>query len=431
MKVNVLKYAGLAAMMMLAACTNEVIESPGENGLGLGQGEDVIQISLSNTASTRAARPIGSSEALNNVNRIAFKFLTSGTTENSEITLEGVIDGEGKAIAGYTVEGNVLKLPDSYNGAEIKVKFSNMTEGAYKIIAYGYNYSSTDASDAFPYTMALATDKGDNSLYKVTGVTTVQEIFAGCNEGTFVGVNQFGKFESVPTITLTRQVAGLLAYFKNAPIFVNNTKVAKVTVSSKAKVEGFYFPASMISGSSFKPEYNGANPAEGDWHQTDYIHLLSFDMSKASNYSDEHLDNGDCYKFNDSYLLADGMTEIEGLKCQANTLFGSRFLIPFPAYADFHVGNYNCATLNICYWDATGKMILSVPLRNGGDEKPLDGSAEYQYGIKCNNFYSIGKKTETGDGGTDEPIDIQEPTGYDYANVSISDDWENSHDLIN
>lgn len=432
MKINVLKSAALVVMMALAACTNEVIEPSGDNDLALGQGEDVIRISLSNTAGTRAARPIGSSEALNNVNRIAFKFLTSGTTESEDIKLEGVIDESGETVPGYTVEGNVLKLPSSYT-AEIKVKFSGMTKGSYKIIAYGYNYTAgTDGSDAFPYSMALANDKGSNMLYKVTGVTTaVQEIFAGCNEGTYIGVNEFGKFETVPNIKLTRQVAGLLAYFKNAPVFVNNTKVAKVTVSYKANVEGFYFPASMIYGTGFDAAYNGVKPDQGDWHQKTYANLLTFDMSKASNYNDEHLDNGDCYKFNDSYLLADGMSEIAGLQCQANTLFGSRFLVPFPAYADFGVNGYDCATLNICYWDAEGNMILSVPLRNGGSEEDDLHAASYQYGIKCNNFYSIGKKTETGDGGTDEPIDIQEPTGYDYANVSISSDWEDSHDLIN
>lgn len=433
MKVNVLKFAVLVAMMTLAACTNEVIESSGNNDLTLGQGENVIRISLSNTTNTRAARPIGSSEALNNVNRIAFKFLKNGTTESDDIELVGVVDEGGETIAGYTVEGNVLKLPASYKGTEINVKFSGMAEGSYKIIAYGYNYTNgTDGSDAFPYSsIELASDKGSNTLYKVIGVsTTVQEVFAGCNSGTFVGVNQFGKFESVPDIKLTRQVAGLLAYFKNAPVFVNNTKVEKVTVSSKANVTGFYFPASMISGTGFKPEYNGALPTEGNWYQTEYIDLLSFDMSRASNYNDEHLDNGDCYNFSNSYLLADGMTEIEGLKCQANTLFGSRFLLAFPAYVDFGVDSYNCATLNICYWDADGNMILSVPLRSGGNEEDDLHAASYQYGIKCNNFYSIGKKTDTDDNTDDNPIDIQETTGYDYAKVSISSDWDKTHDLV-
>ncbi len=429
MKVNILKPAALAVMVLLAACTKEIVESPGNNDLNLGQGEDVIRISLSNTTATRAARPIGSSEALNNINRIAFKFLKNGTTENGDIKLEAVIDGEGVTISDYeVVEGNILKLPASYKGTEINVKFSGMTEGAYRIIAYGYNYTGgSDASDAFPYeTMALA-GESNKYYYQVSGVTKVQEIFAGCNNGEFVGVNQFGKFQSVPEIVLTRQVAGLMAYFKNAPVFVNNTKVAKVTVSSRANVTGFSFPASLVSD----PTHNGYS-SDNSWYGSTWVNYLTFDMKKASNYNDEHLDSGDLYKFGDNYLLSEENDEVPGLKCDKNTLFGSRFMLAYPSHADFNTGAPKCATLNICYWDADGNLILSVPLRKGGDEKPLDSSEEYQYNILCNNFYSIGKKTDVeGEDDNDNPIDIQETTGYDYAKVSISLDWSAVHDLFN
>jgi len=312
MKVNILKPAALVAMMALAACTNEVIESSGNNDLTLGQGEDIIRISLSNTTSTRAARPIGSSEALNNVNRIAFKFLKDGTTENGDITLEGVInETSGETVSGYTVDGNVLKLPSTYSD-KICVKFSGMTEGVYRIIAYGYNYTSgTGDSDAFPYESSMTLVGASNKYYyQVSGVTSVQEIFAGCNSGEFVGVNQFGKFETVPEIVLTRQVAGLMAYFKEAPVFVNNTKVEKVTVSGKAEVTGFYLPASLLDNSV----YNGIN-TDG-WNGSVWVNYLTFDMKKASNYNSAYLVSGDYYKFSDSYILAEGMAEISGLACE-------------------------------------------------------------------------------------------------------------------
>lgn len=432
MKVNILT-AALTIMMAMAACTNEVIESPGNNDLALGQGEDVIRISLSNTTATRAARPIGSSEALNNVNRIAFKFLTDGTTENSAITLEGVInETSGETVSGYTVDGNVLKLPSTYDGSKICVKFSGMTAGSYRIIAYGYNYTSgTDGSDAFPYESVALAGASNKYYYQVSNVATVQEIFAGCNSSTaFVGVNQFGKFGTVPEIVLTRQVAGLMAYFKNAPAFVNNTQVAKVTVSGRADVTGFSFPASLLSDAT----HNGYE-SDGKWYDETWVDYLTFDMKLADNYSDLNLDNGATYTFGnqtDKFLLSNETTAATGLACNENTLFGSRFMLAYPSHADFNTGTLKCATLNICYWDASGKLILSVPLRKGGDEKPLDSSDNYQYNILCNNFYSIGKKTDVeGDDGKDTPIDIQETTGYDYANVSITSDWTDVHDLVN
>ena len=258
----------------------------------------------------------------------------------------------------------------------------------------------------------------------------MQEIFAGCNSGEFVGVNQFGKFESVPEIVLTRQVAGLMAYFKNAPVFVNNTQVAKVTVSSRANVTGFSFPVSLVDDDE---KYNGY-ASDGTWYDTKWVDYLTFDMTKADNYSASNLGNGDTYTFSSQtgkYLLSDETTAATGLVCNENTLFGSRFMLAYPSHADFNTGTLKCATLNICYWDASGKLILSVPLRNGGTEDDVFGSTTYyQYGILCNNFYSIGTKTDVGGSG-DKPIDIQETTGYDYANVSITSDWSDVHDLVN
>ncbi len=437
MKTNILKSAVLASILAMTACTTQIVEiNPDlDNGLALGQGEDIIRIALTNTTNTRAARPIGTSKAENNVNRIAFKFLTNGTTEAEGISLEGVIEeNTGNVIEKFgKSEGNILELPNDYDGSEICVKFSGLKKGSYKIIAYGYNYTSNnDTSDAFPYKISTPEQVGSNYLYKVTEVSTVQEIFAGCNEGTYIGVNQHGKFQTIPEITLMRQVAGLLAYFKEAPVFVNNTKVAKITVSTKAKVNAFYFPASLLDNSI----YNGAAPESGTWQQNEYVNLLTFDMTNAENYNSNYLNKGDFYTFgnqDDDFLMAEGMNKINGLQCKENTLFGSCFLLAFPSHYDFGIAQYNCATLNICYWDVNENLIKSVPLRNGGSEDDSLNTNSYQYNILCNNFYSIGTKKalESDDESEDKPLSIDEPSGYDYAKVSINSNWDDIHDLVN
>lgn len=423
MKINLLKFAACATVLSLAACTNDVVEIPGnlENQLSLPQGQDVIRISLTNTTSTRAARPVSSSEADNNVNRIAFKFLNSSNQAVEGISLEGVVDAvSGDEDPDFESVSNVLHLPDSYDGSEINIKFSGLQEGSYKIIAYGYNYTEgTDIQDTFPYTIDV---KGSGYLLKCEGVSSaIQEIFAGCNEGDLIGVNQHGKFQTVPKITLSRQVAGLLAYFKEAPVFVDNKKVKKVTVSTKVAITGFYFPASLLSDA-----YSGIGDVSTAW-----VDYLTFDMQQASNYKSQYLESGDFYEFSDSYLLANETNPIDGLTCQENTLFGSRFLLPFSGYRDLSVGGYDCATLNICYWAEDDTLIKSVSLRNGGSEDDELRSDSYQYGILCNNFYSIGTKKGTGDNPGDNPISIDEPTGYDHAEVDINDDWIQSHSLIN
>lgn len=428
MKHTVLKSAALAAMIAASAsCTNEtIVVQENHNRLELGQGEDVVRIKLSNTTATRAARPIGSSTPDNNVNRIFFKFMKSDQTLEESATLDCVIDPVTlKTDDDFYIDNNVLVLPNGYDGSEICIKFSNLTKGEYRIIACGYNYTedSSDSSADFPYSIS---PKGADYLLKCESVDVVQEIFAGANTGKLlVSVNEHGKFAEPPVIQLQRQVAGLLAYFQNIPVFVNNEVVDKITVSSKAVVTGFYIP---VAGS----EYNGIETV--DWVADHWVDYLTFEMNHATNYQDTAwLSSDACYEFDNDYgkfQMAEGMTEIDGLVCDEGTLFGSCFLLAHPRYEDFSVNSPKCATLNICYWNTKGELILSVPLRNGGDEKPLDSTEQYHYGILNNNFYSIGKKTDlSGDG--DEPLDIDEPTGYDYAEVSISDSWEQTHDLFN
>lgn len=460
MKKNYLKFAAFAIMMALTACTSEVIEVSNPNtpssNLTLGPGEDIVRINLTNTVSTRAARPISNSKADNNINRIAFKFLKSDGTEYSDFKLEEVIDlSSGKQISNYTVVNNVLQLPEDLNdGESINIKFSNLgKDTSYKIIAYGYN--NKDDEKTFPYTINID-KKNDSGEFMLTcdqiSTSPIEEIFAGASGyDTYIGVNQHGKFEEVPQITMKRQVAALLVYFKDAPVFVNNEQVEKITVSTKYQATGFYFPAELLGTKNNNDDFNGIGQGTENGSWVDY---LTFDMSKASNYSDDHT-SGDTYEFmseegrkgdGSNFLLAKEMTEIEGLECQDNTLFGSCFLLPFPQELDFSVNSYKCATLNICYWKKTDsntyELITSIPLKKGSktEGEELDNSDNYQYDIRCNNFYHIGKKTTTGlpdpenpdeENEEDEPTSIDEPTGWDYATIGIDEGYEVSNELFN
>lgn len=430
MKTNIIKFSAFTAMLAMVACTNDAIEPPVSNELNLGKGEDVIRISLSDASGTRAERPILSSVATNNINRITFKFLEGGITDDTNVQLVGVInqDGEDQTGAGYVANNNTLELPGNYTGQEILVKFTGLkAKSNYKIIAYGYNYDAdVDGAegDKFPYDIQLVQKGNDqnNYLYEVTGVTAVQEIFAGCNEGKFIGVNQHEKFTTEPVITLNRQVAALIAYFSDAPAYVDNQKVAKITVSAKADVKGFYFPASMLDA----PLFNGYD--SGDWTietPNEFVDYLTFDMSNADDYTG-NFTSGETYKFEsqpNGYLLADGMPDMDDLVCESNTLYGSRFLLAFPSTFDLGGVSPTVATLNICYWAQDGSLIHYVPLKDKDTES-------YQYGIKCNYLYSIGTKTDSDGTDGDDPISIDEPTGYDYAKVSINNSWNEEIGLI-
>lgn len=424
--------AALAAIMALAACTNDEMQPSVNDSLTLGNAKNTVRISLSDAMGTRAARPIYSSEAANNINRIAFKVVDSENNELEQEFLKGVTDGDGGEIEGAgTTTDNIVYLPDDCPN-NIKVEFLELPKGSYKIIAYGYNCD--EETYEFPYNLNLASD--GRYTYICDGIATeVQEIFAGSSDNgktDLISVNQHGMFEDPITIELKRQVAGLLAYFKNAPAYVDNQQVKKITVSSKADVRGFYLPASLHDTGL---GYNGY-PLDNSWISTDWVNYLTFEVyNKAVNQA--HLTNGDYYEF-ENILLAEESSSLDTGKIdydpedQEYKLFGSRFLVPFPKYCDFSTGGYDCATLNICYWGDNEKLIKSIPLKygNNGSDK-LDSSSTYQYGIKYNNFYSIGKIGYNDGEGEDEPIDIDEATGYDNLTVTIDSQWVINDDFHN
>lgn len=457
MRANVVKFLAIAAMTALAGCSNEEIVYVGSDSSALlPAGQDVIKISLSNSSLTRAPRPIGTSEPDNNINRIAFKFVTSSGEEDTNVKLAGVIKDGDADIDGESEEytDNVLPIAESdFQDGDLEIKFTGLqANSSYKIIAYGYNCDDGNET-VFPYKDHLSTPQRitDGFYYScsvdVEQDAPLEEIFAGCNEDgstPFIGVNQHGKFKETPKITLRRQVAGLLAYMSEVPAFVENQQVYKITVSTYAKPAGFKFPNSLVSP---KDGFNGMSGTADN----ENVDLLTFDMRKASNFKELEAENkvgsGELYKFDKEeggsskeegkkYLLAEGMNEADfpDLECDDNTLFGSCFLLPF--WQGLSLNIYNAATLNICYWDKNGQLIKQVPLRmkseagsNFTDAPDLSGD-NYQYDIRCNNFYSIGTKKTLDNPGTDDPnadedqpISIDEPTGYHSLDLSIDDTW--------
>lgn len=428
MKKKLFLWAVFAVMMAFTACTQEKVVYVEENEVAaLKPGEGIIKINLSNNMS-RAARPITSNEAANNVNRIAFVFVAS----NGDQYLPTIAaTNEEQESYGYTSQYNVLALDDNSLDGDITVHFEDMTPGSYKIIAYGYN-AGTGNYDS-PYEIESA--DGSNGFIKLKAkadgsMTPVEEIFAGMassteNGGSYLNVNEYGNFvASDIQITLERQVAGLLAYMSKVPVKVSSggvdKTITKITISTSFSATGLCVPASV------KGEYNGVGTGLGSGS---YVDLLTFDLAGATASSDGYYKfNGDAGK---KYLLAEeneGQTsELSDLTCQDNTLFGSCFVIPFDQHYNNWI-NMGIGTLYINYYDENG-LVLSRALADGSD---------YEYDIKCNHFYSIGVKDPGYDGSgdpdpdtDDDPLPINEESGSDNLKVNIDNEWDGFHGLTN
>lgn len=434
MKAKLLIFAVTAVMMAFTACIKERIvyveKEEAAGGLEVNPGEGIVKFSLSEKMS-RAARPVASSENTINVNTIVFKFCKyDDDTEDTGNKIAGVFDGLGNPLRGVTYSGNTITLDlEKYDYSDMYIKIQDLTTASkYYIFAYGYN-KSTGESDLnvsfsggkFTYSASSYQDKDGNPT-RLNHID--QEIFAGFVE---TEVNEHGLFNKECSLTLERQVAGLLAYMSQVPAYVLddkgvNRKVTAIKIVTGMTVTGIKFPEYS--------EYNGVSNSYG------IIPLLTFDVTKADDYIDKGI--GDILTFENQenkILLAnemEGITLPTGFACDENTLFGGCFLCPF----DSDRSNENFNTLEIVYYDGEAKdeeeyIIKSVPLKT--DKDVTDSN---KFNICRNNFYSIGTKEtienpDDKDEGKDKPLPIDPGSGIDRFGVSISIDWEIIHNITN
>lgn len=451
MKAKFLMMAVGAAMMAFTACTNEkIVYVESDNGTEqLKPGEGIVEIALS-SATTRAARPIdhfnptvATTDGGNNVNCIGFRVYNNAGALDGNVKVTAVDNSD---VTETTLNEYVLQrnLSSYASNQTIKIKLSGLSQGINKIIAYGYNAASGTTN--FPYDdltnqqKQVDDESGKPTMVDIVGLKCAinttdnpekfpEEIFSGAIEAS---VNEHGLFTAENTLTLERQVAGMLVYLENVPAYVSNKKVGKITISTIINVEGLYFPYKGENG-ELNPAYNGYT--NDSFSNTDLL-TFTFNSDNTSNF--DAASNGGSYIFsrksngkektdNKRFLLPDEMDDDvkqymdDNIECKSNTLFGSCFLLPFPAKNTSHDG-WNA--LNIVYWGTDGQMIKAVPLKDSN----VDNSEGYS--ITRNHFYSIGtKKTPDLPGSgdpddDDDPLDIDDVTGYDYYYLQIDDAWD-------
>lgn len=418
-----------AGVLAFAGCSNDLDNiAPGEND-ALGFGEDVIEIGLTNNnADTRAARPIGSSATANDVDHVKLVVYQvtgqEGSYTYSKITTVTIKDDNDMVIdwtAGPEGEG-----PSTTDRTDKQtVKLANLAANSkYEFVAYGYNGETAPAS-------ITESDSDIDGTY-ISGVTAPEEIFAGTSG--IVETNGDAKFSKDVRITMERQIAGLLGYFTNIPTKVDGVVVEKLVVYANAKSTGFYFP--------FEGELNGYT----DGFSETKTPLLTFDMSTiATNYKANATEQKDeSYQFanvsnaskgataSSTYPFANGYEAPEGLTLKEGSCFGACFVLP---YAKHISGN----TLTVVLEDdktPTPTPLKTMIVYTEELKKPADGTV-YQYDIRRNNFYSIGKKLYTDndegkedpddpDPDPDTPIDVNAKTDI---MLLLNDSWDVLHNM--
>lgn len=465
-----------AGTLAFTACQNETIIYVDENGnpienVELKEGEGLLKINLSNTsADSRAVRPVGSSAAANNVNVVkiyvfkenqgTYKFDTSVDVSTEEST-DGII-----VINDFTAKDehpNPTQNWEDHTDQTKTIKLKGLVQNSkYKFVAVGYNVDNPSSNTTNPYgepslsngtttldvftTTALGEEKTDYDI---------EELFAGVSAENATQTDK-AAFSTPASVTLTRQVAGMLGYFYNVPTKINGSVVKYVRVYANDEYTTFKWPAQLLgTGSPFNGDSQAAAGSSNGEGSNKYL-LMEFNMETIATNWNSGNPNEDTYTFSSfgdagatgtetagnqigstvgsKAPLATGYTAPAGLKLVQNSIFGGRYIIPYKAHVDSQ-------TLTVELQDASGNALKTLKVTTENIPSISGGSltGKYAYDIRCNNFYSIGKKLYTDNTGgdpdpdptpedpdPDEPIDLSSNTNIV---VIINDAWEVLHNM--
>ena len=439
-------FALAASSLLFSACSSDdaVVSTEGQN-------EAVQQIVLQVASSgdgltTRAGRPLYSSEALQTIQHVRVLIYNTKTNaivkdEQLDWTKSDKYDNHGRQHT-LTYKGN-----DRLEG------------GSYKVMAVGYSDNS-DYTYALDVTGASLTGKtySDITATLKDGKKDAEEVFAGDATLTIGDdkkiTNLTSGEEDGLDVTLHRQVAGSFGYFSNIPARVNgkDAKTLRLVVRGKNdKLTFNHFNSSFTTtGNTIQYYVNGSTSTGVALATTDkfsngdkgYV-LYSIDL-------DTWFPGGD--NNHDGLLNADDTNwdHPADVKTQVvkGSVFGSNFVIPFN-YAE------GKNTMELQLLDAENNIIktwtVSIPESDlntvAANGNVTDVSASI-FNVVRNHMYNLGVKTSTGTTtppdpsnpdpdpnkpdpdkpkpGTDEPEDL---TKSQNLILKVNDNWEAIHKM--
>lgn len=442
-------FALAASSLLFSACSSDdaVVSTEGQN-------EAVQQIVLQVASSgdgltTRAGRPLYSSQALQTIQNVRVLIYNADT--------KAIVKDEKKdwkTSTTYTNHGRELTL--TYKGDK------RLEKGNYKVMAVGYSNNSD-----YIYDLNVA---GKDSL---TGKTYSRDITATLNSGkvpeeVFAGdaaltIGDDKKITNLTqgeddgvAVTLHRQVAGSFGYFCDIPAKVGDktAKTLRLVVRGKNDKLTFNnfnssFTAAGATGSTIKYCVNGststglalAPDAKFNNGDNGYV-LYSIDL-------DTWFPGGDHNK--DGLLNADDTNWIhpKSVKTQVveGSVFGSNFVIPFALTPEK-------STMELQLLDAEGNIIktwtVSIPAKDVNHDDTNGNVADESasiFNVVRNHMYNLGVKPSNG-GKTDpdpsnpdpEPKPDPDPDKPDPDKpedlsksqnliLKVNDNWEAIHQM--
>lgn len=439
-------FALAASSLLFSACSSDdaVVSTEGQNEAVQ---QIVLQVASSGDGlSTRAGRPLYSSEALQTIQHV--RVLIYNTKTNA-IVKDEKLNWKEKSNP-YDNHGRQYTL--TYKGTE------RLDEGSYKVMAVGYSDNSdyTYALDVTS-TAALSGKYSDITATLKEGKKDAEEVFAGDADlkiGVDKNITNFTSGEkNGVAVTLHRQVAGSFGYFSNIPAKVGEKTAATLRLVVRGKNDKLTFnhfnSSFTTTGNTIQYYVNGSTSTGAALATTDkfsngdngYV-LYSIDLKTWFPHLDE---NGDgVLNAQDASWKRPGDVKTQVVK---GSVFGSNFVIPFNLTSGKN-------TMELQLLDGAGDIIkkwtVSIPEAdvNKDDTKGATDESAYIFNVVRNHMYNLGVKTSTGtttppdpsnpdpepnpdpkpnpDPGKDEPEDL---TKSQNLILKVNDNWEAIHKM--
>lgn len=438
-------FALAASSLLFSACSSDdaVVSTEGQN-------EAVQQIVLQVASSgdgltTRAGRPLYSSEALQTIQNVRVIIYKDDATKT-------IVKDEKKdwtTSTTYTNHGRQLTL--TYKGDQ------RLNAGNYKVMAVGYSNNSD-----YTYDLDVTGTSLTGKTYKDITATlkenkVAEEVFAG-DAALAIGAdknitNLTSGEENGVAVTLHRQVAGSFGYFQNIPASVNGEAAATLRLVVRDKNDKLTFnnfnSSFTTTGSTIKYYVNGskseaapASDAQFKSGDKGYV-LYSIDLSKWFPNGDENKDG--LLNAQDTHWKRPDNVRTQVVK---GSVFGSNFVIPFAL-------THEKSTMELQLLDADGNIIkhwtVSIPASGVNDDATNGNVADESssiFNVVRNHMYNLGVKTSTGTTttpdpsnpdpdpkpdpkpdptpGTDEPEDLSKSQNLI---LKVNDNWEAIHQM--
>ena len=442
-------FALAASSLLFSACSSDdaVVSTEGQNEAVQ---QIVLQVASSGDGlSTRAGRPLYSSQALQTIQNVRV-MIYKNETGGGEKTIVYDKKLNWKESTTYNTNGHGRQFTISLKGDD------RLEKGSYKVMAVGYsdnsdyNYSLDVTSDA-----ALAGTYSDITATLKAGKKDAEEVFAG-DAALTIGddkkiTNLTNGEENGVAVTLHRQVAGSFGYFQNIPAKVNGKAATtlRLVVRDKNDILTFKnFNSSFTDAATSTIKYyvNGskstsAAPADAKFNNNEdgYV-LYSIDLNTWFPGGDQN---------NDGVLNAEDTNwdHPADVKTQVvkGSVFAGNFVIPFSLTS-------GKSTMELQLLNAAGEIIrtwtVSIPtadVNTDAAKGDKDESASV-FNVVRNHMYNLGVKTSNGttdpdpsnptpdpdpdkptpDPGTDQPEDLSKSQNLI---LKVNDNWEAIHKM--